>query len=202
MPGVPERGALPFDADIVGCRPFRAGRAMAHARQLRPEPDLPLLAMETEALISWSDAGLPGSRLTPRVALLHHTLHEPSSDLLEATDRAARSDACLIQVNRATMCPGGRSRIAGSARETVANIHFPRWSSAMIPHPRRCKRQGRSLLLVGIAMANAARSKLQRECNLRHSAASRPAPGRSIRTCGTTCARPSKSYVLVSRQRP
>src|SRR3546814_20672728 len=72
--------------------------------------------METEALISWSGVGLPGSRLTPRVALLHHTLHEPSPDLLEATDRAARSNACLIQVHRAGTGPSRRSRIAGSAR--------------------------------------------------------------------------------------
>src|SRR3546814_1748826 len=68
--------------------------------------------------------------------------------------------------------------------DPVANIHFRRWSSAMIPHPRRCKRQARSLLLVGIAMANAARSELQRECNLSHSATPRPAPDRSIRTRG------------------
>src|SRR3546814_15436243 len=74
---------------------------MTQARQHRPEPDLPLFAMETEALISWSGVGLPGSRLTPRVALLHHTLHEPSPDLLEANDRADRRNECLIQVNRA-----------------------------------------------------------------------------------------------------
>src|SRR3546814_8513021 len=89
---------------------------MTPARPRRPDPDLPLFAMETEALISWSGVGLPGSRLTPRGALLHHTLHEPSPDLLEATDRAARSNACLIQVSRAGTGPGGRSRIAGSAR--------------------------------------------------------------------------------------
>src|SRR3546814_14585341 len=68
----------------------------------------------------------------------------------------------------------------------------------MIPHPRRCKRQARSLLLVGIAMANAARSELQRECNLRHSATPRPAPDRSIRTRGATCARPPSEVVRAS----
>src|SRR3546814_4564641 len=82
--------------------------------------------------------------------------------------------------------------------DPVANIHFRRWSSAMIPHPRRCKRQARSLLLVGIAMANAARGELQRECNLRHSATPRPAPDRSIRTRGATCARPPSEVVRAS----
>src|SRR3546814_8591491 len=104
---------------------------MTQARQHRPEPDLPLFDMETEALISWSGVGLPGYRLTPRVALLHHTLHEPSPDLLEAPGRAARSNACLIQVNRAGTGPGGRSRIAGSASGYRSEEHTSEIKSLM-----------------------------------------------------------------------
>src|SRR3546814_16966059 len=96
VPGTPERGALPFDADIVGCRPVRAKRAMTQARQHRPEPALPLFAMETEALISWSGVGLPGSRLTPRAAVFHRTLHQPSPALLVATHRADLSNTSYI----------------------------------------------------------------------------------------------------------
>src|SRR3546814_12792485 len=100
VPGTPERGALPFDADIVGCRPVRAKRAMTQARQHRPEPDLPLFAMETEALISWSGVCFPGCRLTPRVALLHHPFQSPSPDLYEATAPAGRRQAGMTPCTR------------------------------------------------------------------------------------------------------